>query len=600
MAKAKFDSAKIKKTLAAHAEKIGFGAALVLMGVLLYSALQIQPYKQTPEQAEATSPDDLKRLVGTVRGKIEGEDNKKPPRFDMAKDGVLLPGEEPIKVIERLLLTNVSPAIFNGIEWNKPLFDTKQRRREPEMLALRGLRAAFYNAPINVLLPGEPANGQKHQAYGEEWLTVTGVVPLEDQTLEFTKAFQNALDTTTNAAPVYTLYQIQRAEIDRNNLETPITWDAIQPVDLKFFITDEMAKWGGVGNEYVKGDFARAPLTQPLPILSNGDYGDWAAHAPEIPSAAAAAGDAPAPAGAAPAAGAQPPANGNLFGGAVAPPPAQPGVINVNPAIINLNPQGANAAPKAAPPYLLFRFLDFKIEPRKFYRYRVKLIVANPNYNLDKAHLDKPEFALGETRETPWSEPSPPVGVPVLEHYFGGGVPTVNGETEPLANLGIKIWYPRLGADAYFEFDKKFRGAMLNDAAASVTYSVPAEKRGDKAAVPLLSNALLADFAWETGLAKLRGPAQGAGLEPRPCMRPSEMLVMTPRGEMLILTELGDMPLRDEMKAVGAGAGPAPAGGAGVAVPGVPAAAGPGAAIPGAAPPGAAPAAPKKKSIFDL
>ena len=589
MAKAKFDSAKLKQQLAAHGEKIGFVAALLLMGYMVYAAMGIQPYKLKPEQQEATKPEDLKAKVDSVRNYITGSDNKKIDKFNLKTDGVFLPDEEPIKKIDRLLVKDVTPSQFGGIELNKPLFDTKQRRSEPSYLALRDLRATFHNGAINFVKPGAPADGNKMEALGEEWLSVTGIVPVDLQTTEYIKAFQNALDTTTGATPVYVRYMLQRAEVDPSNPDAPITWGA--EVDPAPYIAGERARWVNQGAEYVDASFVREALAQALPPLPNNDYGDWAGHLPEIPKAGTAPGTPAAPAapGAAPVAG--------PFGAPAAAPAAAP---------------GAAPAVKSAPAYALFRFIDFNVEPRKTYRYRVKLVLANPNYNLNLSHLEKPQFAEGETRETEWSAATPPVTIPVLERYFGSGVKSVSGDGEPAASAGVQQWYPPLASDAYFEFDSKFRGAMLNDGAANVSYVIPGERKGAKKAVPLTTETLLVDFAWEKTEAKLRGPAApGTGIEPR-CSRPSELLVYTPRGEMLLLTELGDTPLRDEAIAVGNGglpanfaAGAPPASATSVGTPattpatGTPTAtpAGTGTPVPA---PSASPSGSKKKSIFDL
>jgi hypothetical protein len=57
----------------------------------------------------------------------------------------------------------------------------------------------------------------------------------------------------------------------------------------------------------------------------------------------------------------------------------------------------------------LFRYLDFDVEPGECYRYRVKLIVDNPNF--EEAFVSQPTVAEGKFRETPWSAPTPPVVV---------------------------------------------------------------------------------------------------------------------------------------------------------------------------------------------
>src|SRR6185312_5883295 len=58
---------------------------------------------------------------------------------------------------------------------------------------------------------------------------------------------------------------------------------------------------------------------------------------------------------------------------------------------------------------LLFRYFDFDVEPGECYRYRVKLIVANPSF--DESFVSAPTVAEGQERETDWSAPSPPAVV---------------------------------------------------------------------------------------------------------------------------------------------------------------------------------------------
>jgi hypothetical protein len=539
MAKAKFDSAKMKQALGANAEKIGFGVAFVLMAWLIYSAFGVKPYTNSGSMnAQAglpTEPKELADLVKRIELRVTGPENKTPQAFNPAADGVVLPGEEPKKVIDRLLLADVSPALFSGIEWNKPLFDQKQRRREPEFLALRDLRAAYHHAAVEMNQRGAANNAGTTVSRGREWITVTGIVPLEDQTIEFAKAFQNALDTTTNAQPQYDLYQLQRVVVNYDDVGKPVDWEKAEVVDYNAYVTEEMGAWGGTGPEYVAPKFARAPLTQPLPLLSNNNYGDWAAHAPEIPAAGGGSAAGQAPAARVP--------------GQTAP--------------------SSTAEEKAKPPqYLLFRFLDFKVEARKFYRYRVKLIVKNPNFGLEGSHLEKPDLAQGETRDTQWSPESAPVGVPIHERFFAGGVPTVSGEAEPSASVGVRKWHPPLGSDIYYDFADKYRGASLNHPSTDVAYVIPRDMKGTKGNATVKTDAMLADFAWEKNTAKIVGPMPTIpGQQPRPCLHPAELLVMNGRGELLIQTELGDMPLRDEMKQVEqGGSGPAPGNGGAMGV----------------------------------
>lgn len=70
------------------------------------------------------------------------------------------------------------------------------------------------------------------------------------------------------------------------------------------------------------------------------------------------------------------------------------------------------------PRYLLFRYLDFDVEPGEAYRYRVKLRIYNPNFGRAPEEVEKPSIIEGETRDTDWSLPSPPVVVETDVQYF--------------------------------------------------------------------------------------------------------------------------------------------------------------------------------------
>lgn len=51
----------------------------------------------------------------------------------------------------------------------------------------------------------------------------------------------------------------------------------------------------------------------------------------------------------------------------------------------------------------LFRFIDFTVKPGRWYRYRVRLELRNPNFGKP---TDDPFLAVGQTRWSPWSRPS--------------------------------------------------------------------------------------------------------------------------------------------------------------------------------------------------
>lgn len=89
---------------------------------------------------------------------------------------------------------------------------------------------------------------------------------------------------------------------------------------------------------------------------------------------------------------------------------------------------------------VMVRFIDFTVEPGKTYQYRLKVVVANPNYN----HQDVAEenLALEETLAGEWSEPTPPVYVPIDVDYF---VLERRAAEREEAQIQVHRWEKKLG-----------------------------------------------------------------------------------------------------------------------------------------------------------
>jgi hypothetical protein len=67
---------------------------------------------------------------------------------------------------------------------------------------------------------------------------------------------------------------------------------------------------------------------------------------------------------------------------------------------------------------LLFRYVDFAVEPGKTYRYRARLELENPNFGERVADAAAPSVVEGETRVCGWSNITPPVTVAQDTYYF--------------------------------------------------------------------------------------------------------------------------------------------------------------------------------------
>jgi hypothetical protein len=96
---------------------------------------------------------------------------------------------------------------------------------------------------------------------------------------------------------------------------------------------------------------------------------------------------------------------------------------------------------------LLFRYIDFTVEPGKIYRYRVKLQVDNPFRNRHPEEVSDPSLIEGLTRDSDdWSVPSPPVYVPEDATFFLTQLAARPGHnTLPTATVDLYQWFASTG-----------------------------------------------------------------------------------------------------------------------------------------------------------
>lgn len=96
----------------------------------------------------------------------------------------------------------------------------------------------------------------------------------------------------------------------------------------------------------------------------------------------------------------------------------------------------------AAGRLLLFRYIDFTVEPGKSYRYRVQLTIRNPNFDRPIEDVALPSVAEGLYRDTPVSEPSEVVTVQEDTKYFLAAANPPRGTSiDPSAYMSIYEWY---------------------------------------------------------------------------------------------------------------------------------------------------------------
>ncbi|MCA9067684.1 MAG: hypothetical protein KDA84_02090, partial [Planctomycetaceae bacterium] len=100
------------------------------------------------------------------------------------------------------------------------------------------------------------------------------------------------------------------------------------------------------------------------------------------------------------------------------------------------------------PEYLLFRYMDFDVEPGKAYRYRVKLKLTNPNYGELADNLAAENVGKGKFRFTPWSEPSDPAVVGDDSKFYVVDAFPGSSRKEPFAKIDLYQWLNEIGTTA--------------------------------------------------------------------------------------------------------------------------------------------------------
>lgn len=99
---------------------------------------------------------------------------------------------------------------------------------------------------------------------------------------------------------------------------------------------------------------------------------------------------------------------------------------------------------------LLFRYLDFNVDPGKTYRYRVRLVLNNPNFgHLTSEANGEASVVAGETRETDWSDVTKPVTIERDVAYFVKDVDLRRNKTL----VSVYEWDTKLGTTVHGDID---------------------------------------------------------------------------------------------------------------------------------------------------
>jgi hypothetical protein len=198
--------------------------------------------------------------------------------------------------------------------------------------------------------------------------------------------------------------------------------------------------------------------------------------------------------------------------------------------------------------FLLFRFFDFSVKPGVYYRYRVKLVLANPNFGMPSQFLEQEGMEKARFLETEWSEPSPAVPAPVDSQVLAVSSKGSSGE----ASLMVLRFMEEDGYTAAKEITVQ-RGQLLDyrgeefTPPASTAATGPMGGMGSMAGMPggsvapgaaprerkvdYLTNSLLLDVA---GGGRLPG-------KDRSLTEPGSILLLDREGKLVVRNELDDL-----------------------------------------------------------
>ncbi len=401
-------------------------------------------------------------------------------------------------------------------------------------------------------MPGMPmgTRGQQ-QALGRRWVLLTGLVEMAKQI----EAFKEALPSTsipgrTQAMgmgepgmmadpgmsgmpggptslddPNWAYVRVERAEVSSTGAGQ-LTWQLLNTREQRQKIGN-VAQYGGdammdgsmgamgSGSDIVESRYVVSPwVTFPLPNLYNYKWGAEAAHAPEIPlrpKQTSLLGPDGMPAGMTPDSAIKRPEipDDPLAPGAMMPGMGMSGMEGMMPGMDPMTMSGMEGMGMPGMPVKkaeigLFRFFDFTVAPGKHYRYRVRLVLANPNFGLSARYLETEELAKERWIETDWSEPTDTISVPRDSRLLVGEVKSSRYVTvEPSTTMILVHFDEMTGKESSAEKADVLRGQLVN-------YDVEVEKAAATGMMPgmegMMDPMMMDPMAAEAGGAPARRP----------------------------------------------------------------------------------------------
>ncbi len=475
--KMKFDKDAIVGFTVQHAEKLVFAVAVVCCAIIVYGAVQQKPYKKTPKEMEEQADRAQKHVKSTDPDAIAG--SSAPPFFEIVS-GMLNPMNE--------------DAYRYKAAWHEDIFPKLRLRTKPPLLTVEELRGSAGRAPFGSAPARAAAGAQGQTVCGKRWIVITGLVPIKRQREAYDETFHNVREPNPQRdAPHYYYYWVERAEV--NGPDSELAWTRLSRRRHKDMA---IAEWGNEGHEVIEEKYLDPNRRLPFPLgpkvseetddiriggphaKQGGVKSVWAtdesvAHLPQIPLPKP---EEPAETPAAPdptAPGDIPPEDSQtLPDGNELPPDSRATLKAGRPAPVIRRPgMPATDVEEEEPEYWLFRFFDFKVEPGKSYRYRVQLVLENPNFDVPNRHLDpalvaEQERLIAKGKRVQYltgnySEPTGVIDVPRdYEVLLASVKAPLRSWNDPSVNMMVVKWVESCGKLAHHTQERVIRGNVLN------------------------------------------------------------------------------------------------------------------------------------------
>ncbi|MDY0167956.1 MAG: hypothetical protein RBS80_15515 [Thermoguttaceae bacterium] len=509
--KVSFDKNAIKEFLLEHVEKFAFAVIIMFFLALVAGAIWADRFERTADDLEQSA----KRADDHINSIPPVADREAIPFAGMILDN------RPPREDEYRHVVSWNPRLVNPMD----LRDEPPVLLVRELRGSAGYGAFNMRVEREVVGGRRGAAREMSQGVrGQRWAVITGLVPVREQEQAFEEFFRERVKPHPEPdLPQYIYYRVERAEVDpylSPSDPEQLKWTAL---NLRAALTKAGELWTGTAPEVVDEQFVHPRLVFPLgPKVveeqargyayaggemdmpmgegmfageeQRGPWGEEVAHPPQIPlkqrqlesemdEQLRPDGTPPErrpddpdfdmPMGGMPMAGmpmgaeegmglpSRRPGRGYptqsrfMEGEGMRGPGAGMGMDEYAGEGMGMREQ--------MPDHLLFRFFDYTVESGKSYRYRVRLMLANPNYGIDPKFLASPELAEKQWIEKDrWSEPTPVITVPRDTHVLTGGVHTQIRDTdEPSGTVAVVKWLEETGEEVHKDF-RVTRGQLLD------------------------------------------------------------------------------------------------------------------------------------------